>query len=47
MEGGRAGNYASVTMAASKKLSRRAFARYIDLLRKDPPPRETQTGIVA
>lgn len=47
MEGGRAGNYSSVTMAASKKLSRRAFARYIDLLRNDPPPREIQTGIVA
>jgi hypothetical protein len=47
MEGGRAGNYSSVTLEASKKLSPRAFTRYVELLRNDPPPREVQTGIVA
>ncbi len=47
MEGGRAGNYSAVTVEASAKLSRRAFGRYLDLLRSDAPPREIQTGIEA
>ena len=47
MEGGRSGSHSAVTVEASQKLSARAFDRYTSLLRGDPPPRETQTGIEA
>ncbi len=47
MDGGRVGSHSAVTVEASRKLSRRAFDRYTELLRQDPPPREVQTGIEA
>lgn len=47
MEAGRGGNHAAVTVVASQKLSRRAFDRYMDLLRNDPPSHPIKTGIDA
>lgn len=47
LEGGRRGDYSAVTLEASTRLSPRAFALYTDLLRRDPPPRDIQTGIFA
>ena len=47
LEGGRSGSHSAVTVEASSKLSARAFDRYTELLRRDPPPHEIQTGIDA
>ena len=47
MDGGRTGSHSATTVEASERLSARAFRRYTDLLHRDPPPRETQTGIDA
>jgi hypothetical protein len=47
MDGGRSGSHSAVTIDASKKLSRRAFDRYTELLHRDPPPTGVQTGIDA
>jgi hypothetical protein len=47
LEGGRSGSYSTVTLEASVRLSARGFDRYTELLRRDPPPREIQTGIEA
>jgi uncharacterized membrane protein YccC len=47
LDGGRSGTHSAVTTEASRKLSRRSFDRYLELLRRDPPPHEIQTGIEA
>ena len=44
---GQTGDYQSVTALAVTVLSSRGFDRYTALLRRDPPPREIQTGIDA
>lgn len=47
LHAGRDGSCSAATVEASAKLSGRDFDRYTALLRRDPPPREVQTGIEA
>ena len=47
LSAGQTGDYRVVNNAAVRALPSRGFDRYTALLRRDPPPREVQTGIDA